>query len=126
MPPRDEFVRARIPINPSSRTISHRSVPRYRDAFYTTLFNILDYSTSVFPVTFSDKNLDKAHPPYPFRNHEDEVIYNLCTYSPLSVSRTLWVFEFKPDCGGSQMTRSCSTGSRWGCSWLDGCRRKRR
>ncbi|KAH8101474.1 general amidase [Cristinia sonorae] len=50
------------------------------DAFYTTLFKILDYSTSVFPVTFSDKTLDKRQPPHAFRNHEDEVIYNL--YDP--------------------------------------------
>ncbi|TCD71441.1 hypothetical protein EIP91_010147 [Steccherinum ochraceum] len=50
------------------------------DAFYTTLFNILDYATTVFPVMFSDKNVDAKDPPHEFRNHEDEVIYNL--YEP--------------------------------------------
>ncbi|CCM03702.1 uncharacterized protein FIBRA_05848 [Fibroporia radiculosa] len=47
------------------------------DAFYTTLCNALDYTSSVFPVTFADAELDKAQPPHQFRNHEDEAIYKL-------------------------------------------------
>lgn len=48
------------------------------DAFYTTLCNAMDYTTSVFPVTFVDPKLDQPHPPHDFHNHEDEAIYKLC------------------------------------------------
>ncbi|THH27944.1 hypothetical protein EUX98_g6243 [Antrodiella citrinella] len=50
------------------------------DCFYTGLVNLLDYSASVFPMLFADKSLDERQPPHEFRNHEDEVIYNL--YEP--------------------------------------------
>jgi len=47
------------------------------DAFYTTLFNILDYACVGFPVTLADKDLDIADPPHEFRNHEDEAVYRM-------------------------------------------------
>ncbi|KAI0075922.1 general amidase [Panus rudis PR-1116 ss-1] len=50
------------------------------DAFYTTLFNILDYAAAVFPVTFVDKEVDVVVPPHEFRNHEDKAVYKL--YDP--------------------------------------------
>jgi len=50
------------------------------DAFYTTLTNTLDYTTSCFPVTYADAGLDKAEPPHEFYNHEDEAVYKL--YDP--------------------------------------------
>lgn len=49
-----------------------------RDSFYTTLCNALDYSCSVFPVTFVDPEVDDPHPPHRFYNHEDEHIYSFC------------------------------------------------
>ena len=49
------------------------------DAFYTTLYNTLDYTCAGFPVTFADKELDKVEPPHEFRNNEDEAVYKLCT-----------------------------------------------
>ncbi|KAK7688080.1 hypothetical protein QCA50_008450 [Cerrena zonata] len=50
------------------------------DAFYTTLYNSLDYTCAGFPVMFADKELDKVEPPHEFRNHEDEAVYKL--YDP--------------------------------------------
>lgn len=50
----------------------------HRDAFYTTMCNTLDLTTSVFPVTTADRNLDPPTPPHAFYNHEDEAIYKLC------------------------------------------------
>ncbi|KAI0089886.1 general amidase [Irpex rosettiformis] len=47
------------------------------DAFYTSLCNALDLASTVFPVMFSDKELDTKPPPHKFRNNEDEAIYNL-------------------------------------------------
>ncbi|TFY53149.1 hypothetical protein EVJ58_g9615 [Rhodofomes roseus] len=52
----------------------------FTDAFYTTMTNTLDYTTSVFPVTCADAELDKAEPPHAFYNHEDEAVYKL--YDP--------------------------------------------
>ncbi|KAI0761173.1 general amidase [Trametes elegans] len=50
------------------------------DAFYTGFCNFLDYTASVFPVTFADKALDQPAPPHAFYNHEDEAVYKL--YDP--------------------------------------------
>ncbi|KAF8996912.1 amidase signature domain-containing protein [Cyathus striatus] len=47
------------------------------DAFYTTLCNALDYTTSVFPVTHVDPSLDVPHEPHEFYNYEDELIFKL-------------------------------------------------
>jgi len=41
----------------------------------------MDYTTSVFPVTFVDSELDKPHSPHDFYNYEDEAIYQLCQCS---------------------------------------------
>lgn len=38
----------------------------------------MDYTTSVFPVTTVDPELDVPQPPHKFHNHEDEAIFNLC------------------------------------------------
>lgn len=53
--------------------------PFYRDSFYTTLGNAMDYACGMFPVTTVDAELDQPHPPHNFHNHEDEAIYKLCT-----------------------------------------------
>ena len=49
-----------------------------RDDFYTALWNYLDCTAAVFPVTAVDKARDAPAPPHAFRNAEDEAIYNLC------------------------------------------------
>ncbi|KAJ7644233.1 general amidase [Roridomyces roridus] len=61
-----------------SPAVAYTAVPHglNTDSFYTTLCNALDYSCSVFPVTFVDPDLDDPHPPHRFYNHEDEHIYN--------------------------------------------------
>jgi len=49
------------------------------DAFYTTLWNTLDYPSVAFPVTTVDLELDKdIEERTEFHNHEDEAIYKLC------------------------------------------------
>ncbi|KZT35454.1 amidase [Sistotremastrum suecicum HHB10207 ss-3] len=66
------------------------------DAFYTTLWNILDYATAGFPVTTVDPILDaQKPPPHEFYNHEDEAIYNLCKWNP--VIHVLEAHLFYPD-----------------------------
>ncbi|EKM60485.1 uncharacterized protein PHACADRAFT_179748 [Phanerochaete carnosa HHB-10118-sp] len=45
--------------------------------FYTVLCNNLDLTTSVFPVSFADKDLDKKLPPHEFRNQDDKAVYHL-------------------------------------------------
>ncbi|OCH94227.1 general amidase [Obba rivulosa] len=50
------------------------------DAFYTTLFNALDYACAGFPVTLADAARDRPAPPHAFRNSEDEAVYRL--YDP--------------------------------------------
>ncbi|KAG5641538.1 hypothetical protein DXG03_004797 [Asterophora parasitica] len=63
-----------------SPAVAYTAVPHgmNTDSFYTTLCNAMDYTTSVFPVTFVDAALDKPQPPHEFYNHEDEAIFNLC------------------------------------------------
>ena len=51
-----------------------------RDCFYTAFCNFLNYTTSVFPVTFADKTLDGRAPPHQFYNKEDEAVYKLCKW----------------------------------------------
>ncbi|KAK7048484.1 general amidase [Favolaschia claudopus] len=62
-----------------SPAVAYTAVPHglNTDSFYTTLCNALDYSCSVFPVTFVDPEVDDPHPPHRFYNHEDEHIYKL-------------------------------------------------
>lgn len=38
----------------------------------------MDYTTSVFTVTYVDSKLDLPVEPHEFYNHEDEAIYKLC------------------------------------------------
>lgn len=52
----------------------------FRDAFYTSLWNALDYSAVTFPVTTVDPVLDVRVPRDDFHNHEDEHIYQWCEY----------------------------------------------
>ena len=40
----------------------------------------MDYSCTMFPVTYVDAELDQPHPPHEFHNHEDEAIYKLCMF----------------------------------------------
>ncbi|KAH9891213.1 general amidase [Cubamyces lactineus] len=50
------------------------------DCFYTSFCNFLNYTASVFPVTFADMTLDGRAPPHQFHNKEDEAVYKL--YDP--------------------------------------------
>ena len=59
--------------------MSYIVLTRYdRDAFYTTLCNVMDYTCSGFPVTFVDPKVDRPYPPHKFYNHEDEAIFKIC------------------------------------------------
>lgn len=49
-----------------------------RDAFYTSLWNALDYAACTFPVTTVDPALDTRVPRHHFHNHEDEHVYRWC------------------------------------------------
>ncbi|KAJ7134760.1 general amidase [Mycena epipterygia] len=65
-----------------SPAVAYTAVPHglNSDAFYSKLWNYLDYACSLFPVTYVDPELDGPHPPHQFYNHEDEHIYKL--YNP--------------------------------------------
>ncbi|PPR01516.1 hypothetical protein CVT24_001886 [Panaeolus cyanescens] len=60
-------------------SLAYTAVPHgmNTDSFYTTMCNALDYTTSVFPVTTVDPEVDIPQPPHKFHNHEDEAIFNL-------------------------------------------------
>ncbi|KAK4701237.1 amidase, partial [Phenoliferia sp. Uapishka_3] len=55
-------------------------VPNDRYLSYTTMCNIADYPTGVFPVTSCDPTIDVKEAPLAFRGPEDEMVYNL--YEP--------------------------------------------
>lgn len=46
--------------------------------FYTSLWNALDYTVGVVPVTIVDPVLDRPAPPHDFYNDKDRELYNLC------------------------------------------------
>jgi hypothetical protein len=51
----------------------------YSNSFYTALWNLLDYSAIVFPVTTVDPELDvQVEGRHEFYNYEDEAVYNWC------------------------------------------------
>jgi amidase len=50
------------------------------NAFYTAIWNSLDFTASVFPATTVDPSLDKPVPPHEFYNSEDKFIYEM--YDP--------------------------------------------
>jgi len=52
-----------------------------RNAWYTALWNALDYTVAVLPVTTVNPDLDIQHPPHEFRNYEDKWIYD--TFDPI-------------------------------------------
>ncbi|KAF9261689.1 general amidase [Marasmius fiardii PR-910] len=62
-----------------SPAVAYPAVPHglNTDSFYTTLCNAMDYTTSVFPVTFVNTELDHPHDPHEFYNYEDEAVYKL-------------------------------------------------
>ncbi|KAF8812123.1 amidase [Phlegmacium glaucopus] len=62
-----------------SPAVAYTAVPHglNTDSFYTTLCNAMDYTTSVFPVTHVDPQLDVPFEPHDFYNHEDEAIFKL-------------------------------------------------
>ncbi|KAF5311010.1 hypothetical protein D9619_007734 [Psilocybe cf. subviscida] len=62
-----------------SPAVAYTAVPHglNTDSFYTTLCNAMDYTTSVFTVTYVDSKLDLPVEPHEFYNHEDEAIYKL-------------------------------------------------
>jgi amidase len=53
-----------------------------RDSFYPTLCNVLDYPSSVFPVTHVDPELDVPAEPHQFYNYEDEAVFKMCKFVP--------------------------------------------
>jgi amidase len=52
-----------------------------RSANYTLVWNGLDYSALVIPVTRVDQQLDVKKDPHKFFSREDEINYELCTLS---------------------------------------------
>ncbi|CAE6486758.1 unnamed protein product [Rhizoctonia solani] len=48
--------------------------------FYTSLWNAVDYTVGVIPVTFVDADVDKPVPPHEFYSDDDRVIYHM--YDP--------------------------------------------
>lgn len=52
---------------------------RYRD--YTLVWNALDYSATIFPVTTVDPTLDVKNPPHKFYDDLDKRIYEMCEHS---------------------------------------------
>lgn len=58
----------------------------HRDSFYTTLCNALDYTCTVFPVTFVDPSMDIPDNNVGervFYNTDDEAIHRLCALNLL-------------------------------------------
>ena len=94
--------------------------------------NYLDYTASVFPVTFVDKTIDKPAPPHEFRNHEDEAVYKMCEclLPALPVEYILrlhlcFTRAYGTQYNGFQTTQSCSTVSPSGCNSSAGPKRKK-
>lgn len=56
----------------------------YSNAEYTMVWNSLDYTACVFPVTRVDPVLDKAKPAHEFFSDNDRMIYELCE-SPAAI-----------------------------------------
>lgn len=50
----------------------------FRSPFYTSLWNAVDYTVGVLPVTTVDPELDQPVPPHEFYSDDDRDIYNLC------------------------------------------------
>lgn len=50
-----------------------------RSADYTTVWNLLDYSALVIPVSKADETVDAKKPPHQFYGERDETNYKLCT-----------------------------------------------
>lgn len=50
----------------------------HRSPFYTSLWNAVDYTVGVLPVTFVDAEVDKAVPLHAFYSDDDRDIYHLC------------------------------------------------
>ena len=77
-------------VNRTARALPHllgpkrknANAPGSRDDFYTALWNYLDCTAAVFPVTHVDRARDVPAPAHAFRNHEDEAVYRMCE-SPL-------------------------------------------
>lgn len=55
----------------------------FRDASYTSIYNVLDYPSCVFPVTRVDPTKDAKRPPHKFLSKEDEDNYKFCTIYPI-------------------------------------------
>jgi len=68
------------------------------DAFYTSLWNTLDYSAVTFPVTTVDPALDVQVHREVFHNHEDEHVYHwydphLFKDAPVGLQVVGWPYE---------------------------------
>lgn len=49
-----------------------------RYANYTTVWNALDYTATIFPVTTVDSTLDGKQPPHSFYDDFDKGVYEMC------------------------------------------------
>jgi hypothetical protein len=49
-----------------------------RNASYTMVFNALDYTALVVPVSKVDQELDKVKPPHNFKSKADKENYEAC------------------------------------------------
>ncbi|KAG8771101.1 hypothetical protein FRC12_003861 [Ceratobasidium sp. 428] len=65
-----------------SPAIPYAATPHGKNSspFYTSLWNALDYTVGVIPVTVVDPELDKPVPPHDFYSDEDRDIYHM--YNP--------------------------------------------
>ena len=72
----------RAPSPFSSVRNANANAPGSRDDFYTALWNYLDCTAAVFPVTHADRARDAPAPAHAFRNHEDEAVYRMCESCP--------------------------------------------
>jgi len=67
----------------------------------------MDYTTSVFPVTVVDPQIDIPVEPHEFYNHEDEAIYKLCELD-MSLSNTVWADHYFSD--NTNLFSGCPVG----------------
>jgi amidase len=49
-----------------------------RSPFYTSLWNGVDYTVGILPVTFVDPAVDKPLLPHEFYSDDDREVYHMC------------------------------------------------
>ena len=59
---------------------------KYRHVGYTSLFNLLDYTSVVFPVTHADQTVDVPHSDLQVLSEVDQTIQDECEYTCVVVA----------------------------------------